>query len=267
MKPVNQVMSKTIPNMTLLSKETCRGCQMEISIYEMEMMFGPEKGKTFKAKMGCKCEDLKLAEEALRERAALKVKKMQSIFNEHSLINRELQDATFDNYESKNKSQNKAKRIAGRFVEVFSKDEPINLVFTGAYGVGKSHLAKSISDGVIDKGYSSIFISVPKLLTKFRSTYNKDSKYSEGEVIEALITTDVLILDDIGAENSNDWSWEKVFEIVDSRQGLHTIYTTNFETKDLKNKLGERNFSRIVNRDTTVVEMEGDNYRLGKFAQ
>ncbi len=239
---------------------------MEIKIYEMEMMFGPEKGKMFTGKMGCKCEDMKLAEEALKEREALKVKKMQSIFNEHSLINRELQDATFDNYESKNKSQEKAKKISERFVEVFSKDEPINLVFTGAYGIGKSHLAKSITDGVIDKGYSSIFISVPKLLTKFRSSYNKEAKFSEGEVIEALNSVDVLVLDDLGAEKKSDWSWEKVFEIVDSRQGMHTIFTTNFETKELKNKLGDRNFSRIVNRDTTVVKIEGDNHRLGKFA-
>ncbi len=240
---------------------------MEIKVYEMEMMFGPEKGKMFTAKMGCKCEDLKLAEEALREREALKVKKMQSIFNEHSLINRELQDATFDNYESKNESQRKAKRISERFVEVFSKEEPINLVFTGAYGIGKSHLAKSITDGVIDKGYSSIFISVPKLLTKFRSSYNKDSEYSEGELIEALNSVDVLVLDDLGAEKKSDWSWEKVFEIVDSRQGMHTIYTTNFKTKDLEKELGDRNFSRIVNRDTTIIDMQGDNYRLGKFAQ
>lgn len=265
--------------MTLIKQETCPGCQMETNIYEMEIPIGPRKGEKIEARLGCKCEDIKLAEESLRKQHKLKTDKMKQIFDRHSLINRDLQQATFENYEVSNQSQAKAKRIAERFVEVFDKDMPINLLFTGTYGIGKSHLAKSITDEIIKKQhkivhengrvewkpYSAIFISVPKLLTKFRTSYNKDSDISEGEIIETLNNIDVLVLDDLGAEKSSEWAWEKLFEIVDSRQGLHTIYTTNYNPEDLEVKLGERNFSRIVNRDTTVVEIEGDNHRLGKF--
>lgn len=252
--------------MTFLSRETCPGCQMEIDIYEMEIPIGPRKGEKIKTKYGCKCEDMKLAKQALEAREQMKVKKMQEVFDRHSLINKELQKAMFENYQPKNQSQAKALRIAERFVEVFDKDRPINLLFTGTYGVGKSHLAKAITDGIIEKGHSAVFISTPKLLTKFRSSYNKDSDVSEGELIEMLNNTDVLVLDDLGAEKSSEWAWEKLFEIIDSRQGMHTIYTSNYNAQDLQQRLGERNFSRVVNRDTTIVEIEGENYRLGKFA-
>lgn len=239
---------------------------MEIDIYEMEITIGPRKGEKVKSKFGCKCEDIELAKRALEARERKKVNKMQEVFNRHSLINKDLQQATFENYEPSNQSQAKALRIAERFVEVFDKDKPINLLFTGTYGVGKSHLAKAITDGIIENGFSAIFISTPKLLTKFRSSYNKDSDISEGELIEMLNSTDVLVLDDLGAEKSSEWAWEKLFEIIDSRQGMHTIYTSNYKAKDLQQRLGERNFSRVVNRDTTIVEIEGDNHRLGKFA-
>ncbi len=276
--------------MTFLREETCPGCKMKTRVYEMELVGGPDKGKKIEitpretideVEYGCKCEDIALAKKSLNSLNNLKTAKMKQFFNRYSLINKDLQQASFETYQASNQSQAKAKMVAERFVEVFDKDKPINLLFSGTYGVGKSHLAKSITDEIIKKQYkvihdngreewrpySAIFISVPKLLTKFRASYNKDSDYSEGDIIEMLNNTDVLVLDDLGAEKSSEWAWEKLFEIVDSRQGLHTIYTSNYNPNDLEAKLGERNFSRIVNRDTTVVEIDGDNYRLGKFAK
>lgn len=265
--------------MTLQNTMVC-DCGEEVEIYETEIPIGPRKGEKTEIKKGCKCEDIRLARQARETENRLKTRKMQEIFDKHSLINKDLQQASFSTYEAMNQSQAKAKRIAERFVEVFDKDNPKNLLFCGAYGVGKSHLAKSITDEVMKKTYtvtkngrterrhcSAVFISVPKLLTKFRTTYNKSTDYSEGDLIEMLNRVDVLVLDDLGAEKSTEWAWEKLFEIIDSRQGLHTIYTSNYVPDDLINRLGERNFSRVVNRDTTVVEIDGDNYRLGNFAQ
>lgn len=244
-------------------------------IYEVGIIGGPQKGEKIQTDIretidgkeyGCRCEDIELAKEAVKNHERLKVKKMRDVFDRHSLINKQLQKATFENYEPSNESQTKAKRIAARYVEVFDLKEPRNLLFSGGYGIGKSHLSKAITDGVIEEGHSAVFISVPKLLTKLRTTYNKDSEFSEGDLIEALNGTRLLVLDDLGAEKSSEWAFEKLFEIIDSRQGMHTIYTSNFSPEDLIDKLGERNFSRVVNRDTTIVEIKGDNHRLDNFA-
>jgi len=259
----------TTPNMTFLRTEICNGCKRDVEVYEIEIIGGKHKGELKEWKKGCVCEDIKLANQTLEHRNRLVRSKMQEIFNNNSLINKDLEKATFDNYNPKNKSQTYAKRTAERYVEVFNLDEPINLSFHGSFGIGKSHLAKAICDGVMEKevtekerkrgkhGYNAIFISVPKLLRKIKSTFHKDSEVDTDKIITMLENVDLLILDDLGAENSTNWVTEILFDIIDSRLGKNTIYTTNYTPTDLVNKLGERNFSRVINQDTNVIEIEG----------
>jgi len=248
--------------MTLIKTEFCSDCQNETEVYEIEIVGGEHKGETMEWKKGCRCEEIQMANEELKKRNHLKQEKMKKVFDRHSLINRDLQNACFENYQPDNHRQDYAKRTAERYVEVFDIDDSKNLLMHGIYGVGKSHLAKAIADGVMEKGYSSIFISVPKMLRKIKSTYNKDSEVNEDEILTVLEDVDLLILDDIGTEKRTDWTSERIYDIIDSRQGKHTIYTTNLSPDELKTELGERNFSRVQNRDTSVLKIDGENNRL-----
>lgn len=251
--------------MTFLRKETCHGCKMEVEVYELEIIGGENKGKMIEWKKGCICKDLEIISEVKKRGKINKFKKMKRLFDEKSMINRDLMNANFDSYHPKNENQEYAKRVSERYVEVFEKDEPRNLLFWGNYGIGKSHLAKSIADGVMKKGNTAIFISLPKLFRKLRSTYSKESDIVEDEIIKALESVDLLILDDLGSEKSSEWGSERIFDLVDSRQGKHTIYTTNYHPNDLLKTFGEHIFSRIVNGDTTIIEFKGKNYRLRNF--
>ena len=245
-------------SMKFLRNDICEGCGQAIEVYEVN---GEE------VKKGCKCIELEFIKEQIEHGKRNQLNRLKGIFDRHSLISKKLLKASFGTYKPFNKTQEYAKRVAVRYVEVFNPNEPRNLMFYGGYGVGKSHLAKSITDGVIDKGYSAIFSSVPKLLTKFRSTYDKNAEFSEEELIEALNTVDLLVLDDLGAEKTTDWALEKLFEIVDYRQGMCTVYTSNLTPRELLEKLGERNTSRILNEDTEVIKMDGDNYRLRRLGK
>lgn len=258
-------MSKTTPNMTFIKVESCE-CG-DVELYEMEILLGPKKGEKVVMKKGCECENIQLAKEATEMIARAKNRRLREVFDKHSLISKELQKANLENYKPKTELTDRAKRIAERYIDVFDTDKPRNLLFTGSYGLGKSHLAKSIADGIMSKRYEAIFISVPKLLSRLKASYDRGTEYTELDLIEALNKTDLLVLDDLGAEKSSDWSFEKLFEIVDSRQGMNTIYTTNFTPEDLITKLGERNFSRVMNQDTELIKMDGDNYRLSKFKE
>lgn len=261
--------------MIFREKATCNGCQKKIEIYDMELNAGPNKGDWIEWKKGCICEDLAIAREAIANRERHEFERAKKFFDEHSLINNALKKANFDNFEPKNDSQDYAKRTSERYVEIFDLDNPKNLSFHGTFGIGKSHLAKSIADGVmnkkykdrhgIERSYTAIFISVPKLLRKIKSTYDRDSEVNEDDVIQVLENVHCLVLDDIGAENSTPWVQDILFDVIDSRQGKHTIYTTNFSPEDLIVKLGERNFSRVINQDTTVIELDGENHRLVNF--
>lgn len=262
-------MNHTIPSMTLVREGVCESCKSPIKVYRTKVIGGSRKGKTVELTYGCKCEDIELAREALENKERLDRKRVLEHFDYYSLISKRLKEATLDNYIPQNKSQQIAKESVKKYIEIFDIDNPINLLFIGGYGVGKSHLAKAIADEVMkktnpktDRKYTAIFISVPKLLRKIRSTYNKKSEISEEEIFEVLENVDLLILDDLGAEKQTDWSDERLFDIIDSRQGMHTIYTSNYNEEGLFEILGERNFSRIVNEDTKIIEIQGKNYRL-----
>ena len=262
-------MSQIVPSMTLVREGVCEGCKYPIKVYETKLIGGPRKGERVEITYGCKCEDIKLAKQALENKERSEKRRVKEYFDYYSLISDRLKKATLDNYIPQNKSQQIAKESVKKYIEIFDINNPINLLFIGGYGVGKSHLAKCITDGIMKKEnpetkrkYTAIFISVPKLLRKIRSTYNRNSEISEADIFEILEEVDLLVLDDIGAERQNDWTDERLFDIIDSRQGKHTIYTSNYNERDLLNLLGERNFSRIVNEDTKIIEIIGDNYRL-----
>lgn len=267
-------MKQTVPNMTLVKEGVCSGCNYPIKVFETELIGGPDKGKKTNITYGCKCEDIQLARVAQANKEQSDMRRVMEHFNYYSLISRRLKNATLDNYIPKNRSQQIAKESVKKYIDIFDVEDPINLLFTGSYGVGKSHLAKTIADGVMAKTnpetrrkYTAIFISVPKLLRKIRSTYNRNSEISEEDIFDVMEKVDLLILDDLGAERQNDWSEERLYDLIDSRQGMHTVYTSNFNEEDLFELLGERNFSRVVNEDTRTLEVEGENHRLKDITQ
>ena len=258
---MRQVIAENMPDLIFQREMICE-CGEKVKVFKTKIIGGPNKGEDIEIKKGCRCEDIKLAREALEARDRVLKKRRMEIFEKHSLIPPELEMAALDTYKPKTEKQSRALKIAYRYIEVYQKDKPRNLLFTGSFGIGKSHLAKSIADGIIDKGYNAIFISVPKLLRKFRASYQKGSEYNEDDLSNILEEIDLLVLDDIGAESDSQWAKEKLFDVIDSRQGKHTIYTTNYSPEDLYEIMGERNFSRIINRDTTIVEVDGENHRI-----
>lgn len=218
-----------------------------------------------------KREDREMAQQALKENAERKAQRVFRVFDNESLMNEKLKPASFETYQPTSEELAKAKAITERYAVNFSKENPVSLLLIGNYGTGKSHLAVSITKRLMDKGLTCIFISTPKLMTKLRSTYNKDSDVSEDQIIDSLTQVDCLVLDDIGAEstkasadNQHSWATSKLFEIIDNRIGKHTIFTSNFEPKELEQRLGGRNFSRMM-EDTHVIKMYGDDYRLKNF--
>ncbi|WCK53865.1 ATP-binding protein [Aneurinibacillus sp. Ricciae_BoGa-3] len=211
-------------------------------------------------------EEREMLQQIMRENLAARQTNLERIFDENSLIPLALRNATFENYESANIHLRRAKEMAYGYAETFKADESKNLLLTGDYGVGKSHLAVSVLKRLIKRDFTGIFITVPELLTKIRSTYNKESNHTELQLLEIIKGVDCLVLDDIGTENGSDWAVSKLFEVVDGRLGKHTIYTTNLDSKATEKKIGERNFSRLM-FDTVPVVMTGEDYRRRGFGR
>lgn len=267
MESMSQILKTLMPGLTSASeigRYTCDGCGNETVIIEAPVIGGPDKGKMTRSQRGCVCWENEQAREAKRQQQAIKVKHM---VERYSTVNPDLETATFENFEASTPILKQALNLAEDYALDFDIKKPMNLLFAGKYGLGKSHLSYAICKALRDKGHIAVFISVPKLLTVIKSTYQRNSEFTEAELLDVLSKVDLLALDDIGAERSrkeeegDTWATEKLFEIIDGRSGRHTVYTTNLDADELRKKVGQRNFSRMM-MNTKPIKFEGDDYRI-----
>ena len=116
------------------------------------------------------------------------------------------------------------------------------LLFSGGYGVGKTHLAAAIGNEVIHNGGEAIFVLAPDLLDHLRSTFAPNSPESYDELFDRLKNTPLLILDDLGSESSTPWAQEKLFQLLNHRylRRLPTVITTNRPLSALEARLRSR---------------------------
>lgn len=248
-------------NSTFLSEKECE-CGETVELFKTQIVGGPRKGEWQIFKRGCRCNEIQMAQESLKQRERLKAKKQMQYFEKYSLINPALQRATLQNFEATTNEQQEAKNEAVQFIKNFSRKKPQNEFFYGLPGSGKSHLSKSITDEVMKQGFSTIFISIPKLLRKFKGTYKNDSELSENDLYDILASVDLLVLDDVLSENESGWTKERLFDLLDERQGRSTIYTSNYGPDEVFQRMGVRDGSRLINQDTSIVEVKGPNYRI-----
>lgn len=136
------------------------------------------------------------------------------------------------------------------------------LLFLGACGVGKTHLAASIANSQIGK-MPVLFISCPDFLFELRECINKKAKPSH--LFDLARRVQLLILDDIGAEKSSEWVQETLFVLINYRYEcmLPTIFTSNCNLEELEEKLGQRIVSRIIEM-CRCVRMGGEDWRVKK---
>jgi DNA replication protein DnaC len=119
----------------------------------------------------------------------------------------------------------------------------------------------AMANEVIDKGYTCIYGSAQNLLNlleKEKFGRLKDNSSPE----EQLLTCDLLILDDLGAEFTTQFTISAVYNILNTRilTGLPTIISTNLMYDEIGDKYSERVYSRIIG-SFTPLEFLGKDVR------
>ena len=217
-------------------------------------------------------QDYQLAKETEYIHKKKQIESLYESFADNSLINEKLKKATFKNYIPPNSELEAAKNRYIDFVREYDSDNPISLLVIGNYGTGKSHLAVAATKEFMKMGRTALFIQVNKLFTKITSTWNKNSDLTESKLMDIISSVDLLVIDDFGAEFTEKdksqitWKVTKMNEIIDSRAGRATIFTTNFTVGKLMGMYGERDYSRMI-QDASIIEMYGENYRLRNFSK
>ncbi|MEH7340858.1 ATP-binding protein [Priestia megaterium] len=187
----------------------------------------------------------------------------ERLTSDYFFLPEDLMDAGFKNFEKTNDVTSKAKENAMTYTKKFLEGDHYNLLNMGNPGTGKSHLCVAIARTIKEKGFSVGFLTTGKLLSMIKATYSKGAAKSEEDIFRDIKKIDLLVLDDVGSEaigGNNDWRKGMLFEIVESRSGKPTIYTSNLTDTDLPMAVGERVFSRLYN-NTKFIDLFTDDYR------
>src|SRR3984893_15334561 len=186
-----------------------------------------------------------------------------------SNIPKRYQHCTLASFTAYNETLEKAVAQAGRVADAF----PVvtkGLLLEGQPGGGKTHLAVAVLKQVIQtSGARGVFYDTRDLLRIIRSTYDPSIRTTELEVLQPVMTADLLVLDDLGAEKTSEWVEETMNLIVNTRYNERrlTIFTSNYldipdetDPNSLIFRIGHRMRSRLHEMCDFHV-LDGGDYR------
>jgi DNA replication protein DnaC len=146
-------------------------------------------------------------------------------------IPKRYQHCTIANFAAYNESLERAAERARQLAQAF----PVvgkGLFLEGQPGVGKTHLAVAVLKQVVQTtGARGLFYDTRDLLRVIRSTYDPSIRTTELEILRPVMTADLLVLDDLGAEKTSEWVEETMNLIVNTRYNERrvTVFTSNYE--------------------------------------
>jgi len=192
-----------------------------------------------------------------------------------SNIPKRYQHCTLPNFtaynESLERAVEKARVVADGFRQERSREQVgRGLLLEGQPGVGKTHLAVAVLKQIIaTTAARGVFYDTRDLLRVIRSTYDPSIRTTEFDVLRPVMTADVLVLDDLGAEKTSEWVDETMNLIVNTRYNERrlTIFTSNYmdipddtDPNSLLFRIGFRMRSRL-HEMCEFVEMDAADYR------
>lgn len=146
------------------------------------------------------------------------------------------------------------------------------IYFSGPFGVGKTYFLGALANELKKLNKSSMLIYMPEFVREMKSSIKDDSI---NEKINYFKNTDVLMLDDIGAETQSAWFRDEILgSILQFRmmENLPVFFTSNYSLEQLEEQLGKSNrggietvkAGRIIERIKQVsreMSLSGENRR------
>ena len=119
-------------------------------------------------------------------------------------------------------------------LEGMRKDGMGLYLYSGTKGSGKTRMAASIANEMVSTYRMQVkFAGSMQIINEIKATWD-DKDRSESDLLRALSTVQVLVIDDFGTELPKDWIGERFYSIINGRyqDKLITIYTSNLCLQD-----------------------------------
>src|SRR5688500_4821011 len=121
----------------------------------------------------------------------------------YARIPKRYEHCTFENFTAYNEPLQNAQRFAAQLADRFPVVDK-GMFLHGPPGVGKTHLSVAVLAHVIrERGAVGMFYDTRDLLRVIRSTYDPVSRTAEMDVLRPVMTADMLVLDDLGADKTS----------------------------------------------------------------
>ena len=204
-------------------------------------IFGIEGSEPKIVAIPCACKeaelDAEIAERKKHERMT-KIEETLNVLESIGAVNRP--GATFDRCDhASEKSERTMRKYADKFDIALEKN--VGMLLCGKPGCGKTFFAECIANKLLEDGRMVMYTSIRKIA---------DAPKDEREFVMRYVkTSDLLVLDDLGAERNTEYMNEKTYEVINARYEAKKpmIITTNLSPNEMASE-SDLHYYRAYNR-------------------
>ena len=158
-------------------------------------------------------------------------------------------------------------KVLSKYAQDFSAETSGNIAMFGGTGLGKTHLSSAVAGMVIEKGHDVYYASALSLFADFemRRFGNSSSASADGN-IDRYFDCDLLIIDDLGTEVTNQFTTSCLYDIINSRLNAKkpTIISTNLSQDEFRKRYWDRITSRVLG-EYSILPFCGTDIRSQKL--
>ncbi|MFC3900974.1 primosomal protein DnaI [Aliicoccus persicus] len=189
-------------------------------------------------------------------------------------VSQDIKDATFESIQHYPNTNRKDvhQQLMKKAFDIINEKHHKGLYLHGKFGVGKSYFLGALANEISKYHISSVLLYVPEFISRLKGGFSDGSTQ---RLLDTVKTAEVLILDDLGAEDVTPWVRDEVISnILHYRMVEHlpTFISSNFTMAEIEmnyrktrdNGVEETKSRRILERLRALcdeVELKGDNYR------
>ena len=170
-------------------------------------------------------------------------------------VSKQIRNAKMSEIYTDDKNRIELIKWVTNFIKEYKKGNTTKgLYLSGNFGSGKSYIVSACINELVKDGYTAAMIYYPEFLRSLKSSFSTDFD----EQYDYARKSDLLLLDDIGAENMTSWSRDEILgPILQYRMenNLATFFTSNLSLEELeihlsegKNSVDKLKAKRIIER-------------------
>lgn len=170
-------------------------------------------------------------------------------------VSKTIRNAKMSEIYTNDKNRLELIKWVSNFIKEYKKGNTFKgLYLSGNFGSGKSYIVSATINELVNSGYNAALIYYPEFLRILKASFKTDFD----EQFDFARKADILLLDDIGAENNTSWARDEILgPILQYRMDnkLTTFFTSNLSIEELeihlsssKDSIDKLKAKRIIER-------------------